>query len=104
MTGDVESRSTTHQVSSCVQERYQKSRQWDSWGSLVQVVNGGVHTTTVCKMIPGFSPPFSLMESSLDRVESNGSRSAAVDIACGWTLAEGIENCSGLGGVSSFQE
>ena len=76
-TGDSETKSTAHRASSCVRGRCQKSRQWKS---LVRTINGGIRTANVCGMIPGFGCPFWLMGSLLDRVESNGSRSVAVDI------------------------
>ena len=41
---------------------------------------GESHTITIRGTIPGFSGPFWLVESLLALLESNGSRSAAIDI------------------------
>ena len=52
---------------------------------------------TVCGTIPGFIPPFWPTESSPDRVESSGSRSAAVADIVLWTEVNGgIKNYCGL--------
>ena len=52
---------------------------------------------TACGTIPGFVPSFRPTESSLGRVESNGSRSAAVaDIVLRMEVDGGVKSYCGL--------
>jgi len=53
-----------------------------------------IRTTTVHGIVPGFSCPSRSMESYPGRVESNGSRSAPVDMVVRVGIDEGDENYS----------